>query len=138
MQVPEQKRIDLSCPFHLPDVARTTWEAVVDAMSVAGTLGEETLPMVERYCLVYARWREAEAMLGREGTIVRAPRTGVAMLSPWHSVARAAAAQLGKLESELGLTPLRRGGAHRAMRPLLADGSPAPRTAIEELWDVSG
>jgi phage terminase small subunit len=99
----------------------------------AGTLAAESLAAVERYCLTYVRWREAEAMMAADGVVVRARRTGVPAISIWFSVSRIAAAQMGKLEAELGLVPARRGRATRAMRALLADGTLAPPTDWEML-----
>ena len=93
----------------------------------AGRLGVEVLVMVERYCVLYVRWREAEAQLAAGGIVTEAPRSRVRMLSPWLSVARQASSEFLRLERELGLSPHRRLTA----RPLLADGSPAP----QNVWD---
>jgi len=130
-------RVSTECPPHLAhdDGARAAWLAVIGALAAAGTLGAETLPAIERYCVVLSRWRAAEAALAREGTVVAAPTSGVAMISPWLSVSRSAAAQLAKLEAELGLVPARRSNAVRAARPLQADGTPAPPTALDRAMD---
>ena len=84
--------------------------------------------------MAYVRWRQAEAMLAAEGAVVRARRTGVPAVNIWFGISRAMASQLTKLEIELALVPTRRGQASRAMRPLLSDGTPAPRTVLEELF----
>lgn len=128
-----QVPVDVTCPSHLPDEARPVWKAVVVALAAAGTLAEESLVSIERYCTYYARWRQAEAILSAEGIVVRARRTGVPSVNIWLGISRAAASQLSKLEAELGLVPARRSRTSRASRPLLCDGSPAPRTALEEL-----
>jgi phage terminase small subunit len=101
----------------------------------AGTLAAESLVAIERYCLTYVHWREAEAMMAADGVVVRARRTGVPAVSIWFSISRVAAAQMGKLEAELGLVPARRGHVTRAVRALSADGSVAPRTDWEILLD---
>jgi P27 family predicted phage terminase small subunit len=131
----DQTAVDLACPSHLPEAARPVWDATVAAMVDAGTLAAESLVAIERYCLSYVRWREAEAMMAADGVVVRARRTGVPAVSIWFSISRVTAAQMGKLEAELGLVPARRGRATRATRALLGDGTPAPRTDWEILLD---
>ena len=117
MHMVEQTFIDLSCPADLPDSARSVWQAAINAMAVEGTLAAEVLPGVERYCRIYARWSQAEKKLAGEGIVITAPRTGVTMVNPWHGISRTAAAQLGRLEAELGLTPLRRGRVSQPSAP---------------------
>jgi P27 family predicted phage terminase small subunit len=131
----DRTAVDLACPSHLPEAARPVWDATIAAMVDAGTLAAESLVAIERYCLFYDRWREAEAMMAADGVVVRAKRTGVPAVSIWFSISRVAAVQMGKLEAELGLVPARRGRVTRAMRALQADGTPGPRTAWEELID---
>jgi Phage terminase, small subunit len=63
----------LPCPRHLTGVARATWRAVVTEMMAAGTLGADNGRVIERYCVLYARWR-AELHLAEDGPITRPRR----------------------------------------------------------------
>jgi P27 family predicted phage terminase small subunit len=119
----------LPCPAHLSEAARPIWCVTIAALADARHLGAEVLIMVERYCTLYCRWREAEQHLTADGIIVAAPRSGVPSQSPWLAVSRQAHAAMMKLEVELQLSPLRRATS----RPLLADGSPAPPSVWDDL-----
>lgn len=130
---PGMPRIDLSPPATLPNAAKPVWVATVQALAAAGSLSADLAPQIERYAVAVARWREAEAKLAAEGIILTAPGSGVPMVNPWHGISRAAAAEAGRLERELGLTPLRRARTGRAARPLLANGRPAPVSEVERL-----
>jgi P27 family predicted phage terminase small subunit len=130
--------VPLDPPVHLTDAAREVWRVTVRAMADARTLAPENLPQIERYAAATARWREAQAKIATEGSVITARRSGVEMLSPWLSVARAAAAEAAKAEIELGLSPARRGRAHEASRPLRANGTRGPRSDWERLADQAG
>jgi P27 family predicted phage terminase small subunit len=119
----------LPCPEHLSEAAQPIWCATIAALADARRLGAEVLVIVERYCTLYCRWREAEQHLVADGIIVAAPRSGVLSQSPWLSVSRQSHAAMTKLEVELELSPHRR----VTSRPLLADGSPAPSSVWDEL-----
>jgi P27 family predicted phage terminase small subunit len=119
----------LTCPEHLPEAARPIWCATIAALADARRLGFEVLIIVERYCVLYCRWRQAEEHLATEGVIVAASRSGVPSQNPWLSVSRQAQTAMTKLEVELELSPHRRA----TDRPLLADGSPVPPSAWDEV-----
>jgi hypothetical protein len=70
--------------------------------------------------------------------VTTAPRSGVPMLSPWLSIARNAAAECMKLETELALSPARRGRAIEARRSLRANGTRRPPSDWEKLADPGG
>lgn len=122
--------VDLTPPPHLSEPARAAWQGAIEAMAAQGTLDRASLPLIERYAVAWARWRDAEAQLAASGVIVTAPKSGVSMISVWHSIARTAAAQCTKAEIELGLSPARRGAAVTAARPLQADGSPGSASVV--------
>ena len=113
-------------PAHLSEAAAIVWRATITTMANAGTLDVASLPLIERYAVLWAHWRHAEEQLAADGVIVIAPVSGVPQVNAWHSVARAAASQCTKLETELALAPARR-NVQRARAPLRADGTPAPR-----------
>jgi P27 family predicted phage terminase small subunit len=127
-------RVDTSPPAHLTEAARVVWQATIEAMAAVRTLDVAALPLIERYCVWVTRWRHAEAQLADEGIILTAPRSGVPMISAWHSIARAAAAQCTRLETELALAPARRTRAAPAGRPIQANGEPAPLSQMERMF----
>jgi P27 family predicted phage terminase small subunit len=111
--------------------AAEIWAAIITAMAGQRTLSAEALPAIERYCILCIRWRTAEQHLGAEGEVTAAKRTGVPQVNPWLGISRATAAQLARLEKDLGLTP-----AHRAIaarRPLRIDGTAAPLNRMERM-----
>jgi P27 family predicted phage terminase small subunit len=91
-------------------------------MAAARKLSTEALPLIERYSLMCVRWRVAEQHLAAEGEVIAAKRSGVAQINPWLGISRTTAAQLAKLEKDLGLTP---GSRVFPMLPLRVDGTPA-------------
>ena len=119
----------LTCPAHLSPVAREVWESTIQTMAAARTLDTGTLPAVERYAVAVCRWREAERHLADEGTVLHAAKTGVPSVNVWHSISRAAAVQITRLEAELGLVPARRSRVWQAVQPLKADGTPGKRAS---------
>ena len=66
-------RVDLAPPAHLSEPAAVVWRATIETMANAGTLDVASLPLIERYCVQWARWRHAEDQLEAEGVIVIAP-----------------------------------------------------------------
>ena len=113
----------LSPPAHLSAEAIEVWRAVVATMAEAKTLTAANLAAVERYAAAIVRWREAQAHVTAGGPVTLAPRTSVPMISPWLSIARAAASEASSLEKELGLSPARRSRVTQARRSLRADGT---------------
>lgn len=122
--------VDLAFPASLA-LAAAVWDNAIAAMTAAGTLDAACLPALQRMCSAWLRWKEAETHLMKEGAVVPAPKSGVAMLNPWSSVAKAASAELRKLEIELGLLPARRGRAARSPAALDRNGTPAPPPTLE-------
>jgi P27 family predicted phage terminase small subunit len=108
-KTPKRVAGTLTCPRHLKGQARATWYEVVAWLTAARTLGLECAPLVERYSLTFARWREAEAQLAAGGMMLKAEGTGTLYPSPWLYVTRGEGAVLLKLEAELGLGPSARG-----------------------------
>ena len=51
------------CPGHLKGEARRAWRSVGQKLTDMGVLTEVDLHALEAYCVVFARWREAETHL---------------------------------------------------------------------------
>ena len=116
-------------PAHLPESAIEVWRTTIEAMAAAKTFDVGCLPAVERYAVSVSRWREAEAHLLTEGAVLAASKTHVPSINVWHSISRAAAAQVTRLEAELGLVPARRSRVWQAVQPIKADGTPGKRAS---------
>jgi P27 family predicted phage terminase small subunit len=56
------------------------------------------------YCVIYARWVEAEEALKKTGPVVKSP-SGFPMLSPFYTVANQSLAQMRAYLTEFGMTP---------------------------------
>jgi P27 family predicted phage terminase small subunit len=96
------------CPAHLSGLAAEMWHQALAWLIAARTWDRTCLPQLERYSLIYGRWREAEARVAEQGIVVPAARTGTAMPNQWLWVARGEADRLLRLESELGFGPAAR------------------------------
>ncbi len=127
-----KRPVRLRPPRHLSRDAAQVWRNTIAAKTEAHTLTPACLPAIERFACAAARWRLAEARIADAGPVVAAPRSHVPQLNPWLSVARAASAEAGRLERELGLLPARRANAAEAPRSLKADGTLRPASA----WDA--
>ena len=73
------------CPSHIKGEARKTWQRVGQLLAEMGVLTEADLHALEAYCVVYARWPDAEAhavefgeMLSRDGQLIPSPYLRIA------------------------------------------------------------
>lgn len=75
------------CPDYITGFAKEMWVDTSNRLREMGLLGAENGPIVERYAVCFARWREAEPHLATEGSVILAPRTETPMPSPWLFIA---------------------------------------------------
>ena len=115
----------LACPRHLTGLARATWHQAAAWLTAARTAGLECGPLLERYAVTFARWREAEAQVTELGLMLTAAGTGTPYVNPWVYLARGEATALLKLEAELGFGPSARGRVTKSDMPLVDDGGEA-------------
>ena len=94
-------------PTFLCEIALAEWDAVTHELETMGTAAKVDHATVESYCVVYARWRNAEAALAEQGTVVKSPN-GYPILNPNLSVANEALRQMRAFAAELGLSPAAR------------------------------
>src|SRR5262245_2146126 len=99
--------ISLDPPASLEGDARDEWTRVAPMLHRNGLLTECDLDSLTLYCVLYARWREAEKQLRTFGLIIKA-KSGYPILSPFLSISNEASRQCQKLLSEFGLTPTSR------------------------------
>lgn len=86
-------------PATLSDDAKARWAAVYPALAKRGEVDVDTLAT---YCQVWARWRQAEAMLQKSSILVKG-KGGAIVQSPLVSVSNQTAAQARALEKQLGI-----------------------------------
>jgi len=73
-------------------------------LSALGLLTAIDASAFAAYCVIYARWVEAEIALKTTGPVVRAP-SGYPILSPFYTVANQSLAQMRSYLVEFGMTP---------------------------------
>jgi P27 family predicted phage terminase small subunit len=107
--IPEPKRGTLLCPKSVTDNPRALayWDHAL------ANVHEEHLapidgPLLARYCMALAIADEAMEGLQASTLLVRAPKTGVLMQSPYLGVANRQTELARKLAAELGLPPTAR------------------------------
>ena len=95
------------CPSHLNGEARKTWSKVGRALIDMGVLTGVDLQGLEAYCVVYARWQEAEKKLADSGQlIVWGGKDGLTQgPSPYLRIAEDSLKQMRAWMNEFGITP---------------------------------
>lgn len=92
------------CPEHVQGAAREEWERVTPLLEQAGLLATVDRAALAAYCVTWARWAEAEAMVAKSGTVLKSPDGGLC-LNPYLRVADKALEQMQRLLAEFGLSP---------------------------------
>lgn len=95
------------------------WRRLAPTLSrTVGLVGEQQELLTE-YCLTYARIRQGEQALSRDGLVVPAGRADRGMVrNPWTTVLNQYRQHFRSLSAELGLTP---SSASRLTRPPMDD-----------------
>jgi P27 family predicted phage terminase small subunit len=91
-------------PGHLSEVAKAEWLHMGEQLLHLGLLTSIDRSAFAAYCVIYARWVEAEEALKKSGTVVRSP-SGYPMLSPYYTVANQSLSQMRNYLTEFGMTP---------------------------------
>lgn len=113
--VPKPRRKLPRCPDYLTGEAAACWKRTAGELYDAGLLTVIDRDALALYCTVFARWREAEAMVAKKGLVVvtnvkrddegNVIGGGNYIQNPWLAVANKALEQMCKLEAEFGMTP---------------------------------
>lgn len=85
-----------------PD-ALAVWRRTVPELIKAGLVTPIFEGMLAAYCLVFARWTEAERELRKTSMLVKSP-SGYPLQNPWLAIANRAIEQMRQLGSDLGLS----------------------------------
>lgn len=94
-------------PDWLEGVALDLWHMIVPELTEAGIIGRVDGHALARYCILSARWRDAETHIAAHGSIVKSP-SGYPCQNPSVSIANKLATELGRLEQQFGMTPAAR------------------------------
>jgi P27 family predicted phage terminase small subunit len=121
-------------PSGLSPAMRAAWRRVVGALEAQGTLDSADAAMVEAAAALWARAREARALVAKEGLICRGDRGWVQ--HPAVRIERESLTALRLVCEQLGLSPVARArlglGDRRDADPLTELVGPSPRLiAIE-------
>ncbi len=113
---PEPPKAKPRCPTWLRDEAKVTWKRLTPILDHMGLLTTADINILARYCQTYARWREAEEAVAKDGSMV-ADDDGALTPSPWIKVVERTIEQLLKMEQQFGLTPSARAGWASSKKP---------------------
>lgn len=103
--VPEQGGVQ--CPDWLLPYAKEEWERLAPAMISMKVLTDNDVQAFAGYCQAYARWREAEEYIARNGMIFKTP-SGYIQQVPQVSISMQNLKVMQSFCSEFGLTPASR------------------------------
>jgi len=96
---------DLPPPDHLGDLAKECWTHMVSMLAGSQVITELDLHGLELYCAAYQNWRDAQQKVIELGSIVKSPKSGYPVQSPYFAISNKAHEQMVKLAAEFGLTP---------------------------------
>jgi P27 family predicted phage terminase small subunit len=99
----------LSMPDWLDPLAADGWRRITAVLKTMGILEQVDQTVLGRYCIAELRWKKAVAFILKNGEVyaLKDKHGNVRCAQPYPQVAIAnqLAAELGRLEQELGLTP---------------------------------
>jgi P27 family predicted phage terminase small subunit len=91
-------------PAHLDQRARARFAEMAEILARHGVMTELDTSALARYAVVWGRWIDCEAEVGRRGPVVKT-EAGNAIQNPFLSIANKCLLQMAQIESEFGLTP---------------------------------
>lgn len=94
------------------------WGTIIRELRGVNRLATVNGHAVKRLVLAWLTYDRAAAQVARTGPVVKAPRTGTPMHSPWYTAMIQAGKTAATIEAELAITPRSRG-----------DGDPIPAVA---------
>lgn len=89
-------------PSWLSDLAKDEWRRVIHLLDHS-TFTEQDLKTLEIYCQSYAKWREAESIIQKEG-LTFSTESGYIQQRPEVSIATSSLKDMQSTAKELGLT----------------------------------
>ena len=116
------------CPSWLDKEAKKEWRRLAPLMEQMGILAEVDMAAFAGYCQSYARWKQNEEFISKNGSLVRTP-SGYYQQVPQVSMAQQYLKQMGRFAEQFGLTPASRS------RLIAASGEGEPKDEMEEILD---
>lgn len=101
---PKPKPIAPKCPSWLDKEAKREWKRVAPELERLGLLTVVDGAALAAYCQAYARWKQAEEIIKREGMTVTT-ESGYVMPHPAVKIAEKAQQLIKAFCAEFGLTP---------------------------------
>ena len=103
---PEPERIDKAvAPAHLSDVAKAKWPEMVDLLSRNNVFTEMDVDLLAIYCEAHAIELHAFQQLEKYGEIVKSPKSGYPVASPYKAIHSNAWKTKQEIMSEFGMGP---------------------------------
>lgn len=97
-------RSPVEIPVGISKEARAIWERIV-SQAPPGLLTSVDQDLLRAYVGAALSYQRAERALAKSGEIIRAPKTGALMQSPWVAFRNRQAELLSRLGEQLGLNP---------------------------------
>ena len=94
-----------NAPSHLSEEAKRHWDTITNQLNDADMLTAIDGKGIELLCEAYTNWINANIQVRRHGLVVKHPKTGVPMPSPFVSTADKYFNQLRQMLVEYGMTP---------------------------------
>ena len=95
------------CPKWLTPEAKKEWRRLASGLTRMGVLTDVDMASFAGYCQAYARWRENEEFISKNGSLVRTP-SGYWQQVPQVSIAQQYLKQMERFAEQFGLTPASR------------------------------
>ena len=96
-----------ACPAWLETEAKREWQRLAKIMAQMGILSLVDRAAFATYCQAYARWKEAEEYISKNGS-TKETSTGYIQQIPQVSIAQTYSKIMAKIAAEFGLTPASR------------------------------
>jgi P27 family predicted phage terminase small subunit len=95
------------CPKWLMPEAKKEWRRLASGLTAMGVLTDVDMAAFSGYCQAYARWKENEEFITKNGSLVRTP-SGYWQQVPQVSIAQQYLKQMERFAEQFGLTPASR------------------------------
>jgi P27 family predicted phage terminase small subunit len=105
---PKPKAQAPKCPAWLHVDAKREWRRLAPKLEALGLLTEVDGTALAAYCQAYARWKEAEEVIEREGLTFTMEKTGYTGPRPEVAISRQSVQIMKAFCAEFGLTPASR------------------------------
>lgn len=103
-------------PSHLSPIARAEWARLADELFNLNLLKKVDVKSFEQYCVLYAKYRDANAKVKEQGMVIKSPN-GYPMVNPYHTIAMQCGRDMMRILTEFGMTPASRTRLHAEKQP---------------------